>query len=203
MLVKVQPGFLLSESWIMYNVHVHPESLRSFLTFPCVFSSSAFYSLYRSSQLRRAAMFITNMLWKYFFHIVKIFLLCCLSTYFGGCIYPATWGPLVTTSPLCLQPVTGRRTRWKESSREMQNTFCEMQKYFLRNEKYFLRDVKILSKKCKNSFWEMQKYFLRNARILSEKWKILLRNAKTLSEKCKNTFWEMQRYFLRNVKILS
>ena len=134
-------------------------------------------------------MFITNMLWKYFFHIVKIFLLCCLSTYFGGCIYPATWGPLVTTSPLCLQPVTGRRTRWKESSREMQNSFCEMQKYFLRNEKYFLRNAKILSEKCKNTFWEMQKYFLRNAKILSEK------NVKIVSEECKNTFWEMQNDF--------
>ena len=44
--------------------------------------------------------------------------------HFGGCIYPATWGPLVTTSPLCLQAVTGRRAGcWegkKEFRRELQ-----------------------------------------------------------------------------------
>ena len=75
-------------------------------------------------------------LWKYFFIIVKIFLLYYLSTYFVFWwlyIYPATWGLLVTTSPLRLQPVTGRRARWKKSRREScKNTFTEIQKYSLR-----------------------------------------------------------------------
>ena len=81
---------------------------------------------------------------------VKIFLfLYYLSTYFVFWwlyIYPATWGPLVTTSPLRLQPVTGRRARWKKSRRES----CK---------KYFLRNAKILPEKCKNTSSEVQQYY--------------------------------------------